>query len=73
MREEPTFTATVDPRRKIVVMGSTPIKADFSNPAEVSFVFTKYTVRINKFEYSATLTADDEVRYGWCKKVEPAW
>ena len=33
----------------------------------------KYTVRVNRYEYSVVLSADDEVRYGWCKKVEPAW
>ena len=67
------FTATVDPERQIVIMGSTSIKADFSNPVEVSFAFTKYTIRLNRFEYSATLTSEDEVRYGWCKKLAPAW
>jgi hypothetical protein len=73
--EDPfTFTATVDPKRRIVILGGNKLKADFSNPAEVSFSFTKYLVRLNRHEYSATLLATDgEVRYGQCMKVEPAW
>jgi len=68
-----TFTATVDPQRQVVVVGSNQVKADFSNAAEVSFIFTKYLVRLNRYEYSAILTTDGEVRYGQCKKVDPAW
>jgi hypothetical protein len=56
-----------------VTVGSSQIKADFSNPAEVSFPFTKYTVLINRYEYSAHFVSNEEVRIGWCTKVEPAW
>ena len=73
VRDPYAFIATIGPQRQVVVVGSTAIKADFSNPAEVSFVFTKYTIRLNRFEYSATLTTEGEVRYGQCKKMEPAW
>jgi hypothetical protein len=67
------FIATVDPIRQAVVMGNTSIKADFSNPAEVSFAFSRYLFRLNRFEYSAILSTDGEVRSGWCKKIDHAW
>ena len=68
-----SFTVNVDPQNGWVTMGSRKIKADFSNPAEVVYIFTKYTFYINRYEYSTHLTTDNEVRYGWCSKVEPAW
>lgn len=68
-----SFSVNVDPENKSVTIGSGQIKADFSNPAEVVFVWTKYTFRMNRYEYSAILTAENEVRHGWCKKVAPAW
>jgi|SoimicMinimDraft_4_1059732.scaffolds.fasta_scaffold02747_4 hypothetical protein len=69
----PPFSVTVSPESKTVTVGGRQLKADFSNPAEVSFSWLKYTVRMNRYEYSVILAAEDEVRYGWCKKVEPAW
>lgn len=68
-----SFSVNVDPENKSVTIGSGQIKADFSNPAEVVFVWTKYTFRMNRYEYSAILTAENEVRHGCCKKVAPAW
>ena len=72
--EDPyNFSATVDPQHQVVYVGSIKVKADFSNPAEVFFSFTKYQIRLNRYEYSVTLTAEGEVRYGYCRKIEPAW
>jgi hypothetical protein len=68
-----SFSVNIDPDNHRVTMGSSQIKADFSNLTEVAFHFTKYTFHINKYEYSAILSAENEVRYGWCAKVEPAW
>lgn len=68
-----SLTVHVEPEKGVVTIGSRQIKADFSNPAEVSFPFTKYTVMINRYEYSAHFVSENEVRIGWCKKVEPAW
>ena len=68
-----SFSVNIDPKNSMVTMGARQIKADFSNPAEVTFVFTKYTFSIDKYEYSVHLTAENEVRYGWCVKAEPAW
>jgi len=68
-----SFSVNIAPAKRSVTMGSSQIKADFSNPAEVVFSFTTYTFRINKYEYSATLSSEKEVRYGWCAKTEPAW
>ena len=68
-----SFSVNIDPNNRRVTMGSSQLTADFSNPAEVAFVFTKYTFRINRYEYSAILTAENEVRHGWCAKMEPAW
>lgn len=68
-----SFSVNIDPKNGRVTVGSKQIKADFSNAAEVSFAFTDYQVHINKFEYSVVLIRDNEVRHGWCAKVEPAW
>lgn len=68
-----SFSVNVNPETKTVTMGTSQIKGDFSNPAEVVFIWTKYTFRVNRYEYSAILTTDNEVRHGWCKKVDPAW
>ena len=67
------FSVFIAPEDKSVTFGSTKIKADFSNPAEVSFNHIGYTFYINKHEYSATLANQTEVRRGWCKKVDSAW
>ena len=68
-----SFSVNVDPKREVVTIGSKQIKADFSNPAEVTFVFTNFTYYINRYEYSAVLTTEKEVRHGFCSKIEPAW
>lgn len=68
-----SFSVNIAPAKHSVTMGSSQIKADFSNPSEVVFSFTKYTFRINKYEYSAILSSENEVRHGWCTKTEPAW
>lgn len=67
------LTVHIEPEKGLVTVGSRRIKADFSNPTEVSFPFTKYTVRINRYEYSAEFVSKEEVRIGWCTRVEPAW
>lgn len=68
-----SLTVHINPEKGFVTVGGRQIKADFSNPAEVSFPFTKYTVYINRYEYSAHFVSKEEVRIGWCTKVEPAW
>lgn len=68
-----TFSVFIEPQENSVTMGSTKIPADFSNASEVSFKHIGYNFYINKYEYSATLVNKTEVRYGWCKKVDPAW
>jgi len=68
-----SLSVVVNPKNNSVTLGNRQIEADFSVPDEVSFVVTKYTVRLNRNEYSAVLTADGEVRYGRCKRIEPAW
>jgi hypothetical protein len=68
-----SLTVHIEPEKGLVTVGSRQIEADFSNPAEVSFPFTKYTVHVNRYEYSATFVSKDEVRIAWCQKVEPAW
>jgi hypothetical protein len=68
-----SLTVHIEPEKGLVTVGSRQIKADFSNPAEVAFPFTKYKVLINRYEHSAHFVSQEEVRIGWCKKVEPAW
>lgn len=68
-----SLTVHIEPDDGMVIVGTSKIKADFSNQAVVSFSFAKYTVYINRYEYSATFSSSDEVRIGWCRKVEPAW
>lgn len=67
------LTVNIDPKKEIVTVGSTNIKADFSNPAVVDFNWLEYTVSINKNEYSATLFNKTGVRYGGCVAITPAW
>jgi hypothetical protein len=68
-----TITINISPTRKIVTVGSTQIKADFSNPATVDFEFLGQTISINKYEYSILLFSATGVRYGYCTTVKPAW
>ncbi len=67
------LTVNVDPKKNIVIVGTTNIKADFSNPSVVDFNWLEYTVSINKHEYSATLFNKTGVRYGSCVAITPAW
>ncbi|BBM67857.1 MULTISPECIES: hypothetical protein [Vibrio] len=67
------FSVFIEPDNKMVILGNTNIHADFTNQSEVTFQHIGYTFSINKYEYSATLTNQEEVRFGTCKKVEPAW
>lgn len=71
--EQFVFSVNIDPSTGTVTIGSNRFKADFSNPAQVTFPFTKYSVTINRYEYSAILASESEVRYGSCTKVDPAW
>jgi hypothetical protein len=68
-----SFAVNVDPKNGTVTVGSSQIKADFSNPAEVVFTYQKYKYVLNRYEYSAILVTKDDVRHGWCKKIDPAW
>jgi hypothetical protein len=67
-----TIAVNVDPKAKIVAIGK-PIKADFSNPAEVTFEYLQHKITINKFDYSIIAYNQNEVRMGLCSKIEPAW
>jgi hypothetical protein len=73
VNEPYSFTVTVIPESKTVVVGSKTIVADFSNQAIVSFTWTGYMVHVNRYEYSAMLFNKDEVRSGSCRKIDPAW
>lgn len=73
INEPYSFSVNIDSKRGVVTMGSRQIKADFSNSAEVVFAFTNYSFHINRYEYTAILTAENEVRHGLCTKIEPAW
>jgi hypothetical protein len=68
-----TFVVNINPSKKLVSLGSSALKADFSNPAKVSFPYLGYTVDINKHESSVVLYNQNEVRTGSCLKVDPAW
>jgi hypothetical protein len=67
------FVVAINPNESSVVMGGKQISANFTDEGEVLFSHLGYTVSINKYEFSATLYNEKEVRIGSCKKIVPEW
>ena len=67
------FVVAINPNESSVVMGGKQISANFTDEGEVHFRHLGYRIHINKYEFSATLFNEKEVRLGSCKKAVPAW
>lgn len=68
-----SLTVAINPTKQSVSIGGRQIKADFTNPDEVSFPFLNNKVLINRNEYSIIIFNQSEVSFGSCKIVNPAW
>ncbi|MDA8782225.1 hypothetical protein N9N16_03355 [Porticoccaceae bacterium] len=66
------FVVAINPNESSVVMGGKQISANFTDE-EVLFRHLGYTININKYEFSAILYNEKEVRIGSCKKTVTAW
>ena len=67
-----SFVVHIEPKSKTVAIDKV-IPADFTNPAEVSFRYLNYGVKINRYELSAVLFNENEVIETWCKKTDAGW
>lgn len=67
------FVVAINPNESSVVMGGKQISANFTDEGEVLFRHLGYTININKYEFSAILYNEKEVRIGSCKKTVSAW
>ncbi|MFK4705609.1 hypothetical protein ABIC83_002448 [Roseateles asaccharophilus] len=71
---DPLFlNVELNPAAETVTIDGVAKTAVFSKDGKATFHWNKFRVELDKFEWSAMLTSADEVRFGKCVAVRPAW
>lgn len=63
----------LNPAAETVTIDGAEKSAVFSNDGKATFHWRKFRVVLDKFEWSAVLTSADEIRFGSCQAIKPAW
>lgn len=67
-----SFLVDINPDENNVVIEGKKIFANFSDEGKVRFSHLGYTVELDKYEFSAILYNEKQVRSGWYKKLTVA-